>query len=69
MATQVITLKVNEDCRQIVYHYYQIFMESSIPLKYWVTKLKYNIPWPDRSFTNICNQVTRALFIKRHWII
>ena len=61
MATQVITLKVNEDCRQIVYHYYQIFMESSIPLKYWVKKLKYIILWSDRSYTNICNQVTRAI--------
>ena len=36
MATQIIMLKVKEDCRQILYHYYIIFMKISIPLKYWV---------------------------------
>ena len=61
MATQIITLNVNEDCRQILYHYYPSFVESSIPLKYWVKRLKYNIFWSDRSFTNIYNTVSRVI--------
>ena len=68
MATQIITLNVNEDCRQIVYHYYQIFMESSIPLKYWVKKLKYIILWSDRSYTNKCKQVTRAAYFMSSYV-
>ena len=51
MATQIIMLRVNEDCRQILHHYYQISMESSIPLKHWVKQLKYNILRSDLSLT------------------
>ena len=70
MATQIIMLKVKEDCRQILYHYYLIFMKISIPLKYWVTKLRYNILWSDLIFCNICNRVTHVLLRNnRHWMI